>query len=43
MQLEGEDDVSVERFSGSSVSQTCFNLVRACRSPAAGTLQLHAQ
>ena len=33
MQLEGEDDVSAERCTGSSVSQTCFNLVRVwyCR------------
>ena len=32
MQLEGEDDVSAERSTGSTVLQTCFNLVRALQS-----------
>jgi len=42
VQLEGEDDVSAERYSGSTVSQTCFNLVRTQQGLPAWPAQLSA-
>jgi len=42
VQLEGEDDVSAERYNGSTVSQTCFNLVRTGQGPAVWSAQLRA-